>query len=53
MRHDAEDEDDNDDPFTVTNFEAVENLNVESHLLTMLSESLKLAFRRKLTDYVV
>jgi len=53
MRHDAEDEDDNDDPFTVTDFEAIENLDVDSHLLTMLSESLKLSFRRKLTDYVV
>jgi hypothetical protein len=53
LRHNAEDEDDNDDPFTVTDFEAIENLDVESHLLTMLSASLKLSFRRKLTDYVV
>jgi hypothetical protein len=53
LRHNAEDEDDNDDPFTVTDFEAIGNLDVESHLLTMLSASLKLSFRRKLTDYIV
>lgn len=53
LRHSAEDDDENDELFIAPDFEAIDDLSVESHLQTMLCESLKLSSRRNLSDYIV
>lgn len=52
LRHNSEDDEENDDLFVAPDFEAL-NLDAELHLQTMLSEALRLSSLRKMSDYIV